>query len=512
MTYIQTTSPRTAVFYGESMADLALMPTTTKIGEGEYIHALAQEGSYAIILLTDGLKKFMLRSTGWVEVKDQGGGGGSWFEPGGNTTFAELPTPSKDNVGIVYNITDAFTTDERFNEGAGIDYPAGTNVAIVNVGTDSNPVYKFDTYAGAYTIDDELSLVSENPVQNKVITSEINAINTTLSSLATVATSGSYADLLDKPIVNCTESEYEEIVSELEEGTIVNIYDVHKVLYVGSDNITAILPFWIGTTAELASDLANIPEGFIIIVTDGATQTGVPVNYNLIVNHPTINGVEVVGSKTAVDLGIINDNTASNTTTYSSNKINQLATSKKMFITDQALDTTAIGDFWAVQQTETTVDELYLYGSSGWEAVPFEYKEGSPPSNPTEGLYWALIGAGALRSIYQYQSGTWVSVSDNKNIFKDTQGAPTTGDQWIKVNNTTDKTAEALYTLSSSNEWVESYVFGGAVSTGSGLEYDAQDNLKVKLGTGLKFDANGAITLDFEPTVNIEYGLVYQRS
>lgn len=76
MTYIQTTSPRTAVFYGESMADLALMPTTTKIGEGEYIHALAQAGSYAIILLADGLKKFMLRSTGWVEITDQGGGGG----------------------------------------------------------------------------------------------------------------------------------------------------------------------------------------------------------------------------------------------------------------------------------------------------------------------------------------------------------------------------------------------------------------------------------------------------
>ena len=182
MTYIQTTSPRTAVFYGESMADLALMPTTTKIGEGEYIHALAQEGSYAIILLTDGLKKFMLRSTGWVEVKDQGGGGSGWFEPGGNTTFAELPTPSEDNVGIVYNITDAFTTDERFNEGAGIDYPAGTNVAIVNVGTDSTPVYKFDTYVGAYTTDDELSLVSENPVQNKVITSEINKINTALQN------------------------------------------------------------------------------------------------------------------------------------------------------------------------------------------------------------------------------------------------------------------------------------------------------------------------------------------
>lgn len=77
MMYFQNFSPRLPVFYGESLDDLALMPTTTKIGEGEYIHALAPEGSYARLLTDDGLKLYMLRSTGWVEITQTGGGGGS---------------------------------------------------------------------------------------------------------------------------------------------------------------------------------------------------------------------------------------------------------------------------------------------------------------------------------------------------------------------------------------------------------------------------------------------------
>lgn len=52
---------------------------------------------------------------------------GSGLIPSGTITFAEIPT--KDLVrGEMYNIKDAFTSDERFADGAGIDYPAGTNI------------------------------------------------------------------------------------------------------------------------------------------------------------------------------------------------------------------------------------------------------------------------------------------------------------------------------------------------------------------------------------------------
>ena len=72
---LQCTSPKTFCFYGENLDDLALMPTTTKIGEGEYPHALAPVGSYALILTASELKTFMLRSTGWVDVTVESGGG-----------------------------------------------------------------------------------------------------------------------------------------------------------------------------------------------------------------------------------------------------------------------------------------------------------------------------------------------------------------------------------------------------------------------------------------------------
>ena len=104
-----------------------------------------------------------------------GGGGTSPFYPAGNIAFASLPNPSADILGAMYNITDAFTTDSRFNEGSGVKYPAGTNVAVVNTGTEQSPVYKFDTYAGAYTVDDAFSAISENPVQNKVVKSALDA-------------------------------------------------------------------------------------------------------------------------------------------------------------------------------------------------------------------------------------------------------------------------------------------------------------------------------------------------
>ena len=69
------------------------------------------------------------------------------YKPAGSIAFASLPTPGADNLGNVYNITDEFTTDARFTEGAGIEYPAGTNVAVVE--TSSEPAtYMFDVLSG----------------------------------------------------------------------------------------------------------------------------------------------------------------------------------------------------------------------------------------------------------------------------------------------------------------------------------------------------------------------------
>ena len=52
----------------------------------------------------------------------------------GNSTFANLPAVlTKSMNGYVYNVTDDFTSDARFVEGAGKKYPAGTNIVVVDL-------------------------------------------------------------------------------------------------------------------------------------------------------------------------------------------------------------------------------------------------------------------------------------------------------------------------------------------------------------------------------------------
>ena len=62
------------------------------------------------------------------------------YKASGSVFFADLPALAASREGHVYNIKDAFTTTADFVEGAGKDYPAGTNVAIVEKDEESYEV------------------------------------------------------------------------------------------------------------------------------------------------------------------------------------------------------------------------------------------------------------------------------------------------------------------------------------------------------------------------------------
>lgn len=74
------------------------------------------------------------------------------YKAAGSVTFANLPrTLTEVMLGYVYNIEDSFTIDSSvqaiFVEQSGT-FPAGTNVVVINTGTDAVPVYKYDVVAG----------------------------------------------------------------------------------------------------------------------------------------------------------------------------------------------------------------------------------------------------------------------------------------------------------------------------------------------------------------------------
>lgn len=72
----------------------------------------------------------------------------SVYKPSGNCLFANLPQPSASNLGNVYSMMDAFTTDDRFVASEPTQYPIGTNVAVVQVMVEDAPTYLFDVLAG----------------------------------------------------------------------------------------------------------------------------------------------------------------------------------------------------------------------------------------------------------------------------------------------------------------------------------------------------------------------------
>lgn len=66
------------------------------------------------------------------------------YKPAGSLIFANLPALGESILGNVYNVTDAFTTNTSFVEGAGSTYPKDTNVVCIKM----ENAYKWDVLAG----------------------------------------------------------------------------------------------------------------------------------------------------------------------------------------------------------------------------------------------------------------------------------------------------------------------------------------------------------------------------
>lgn len=87
-------------------------------------------------------------------------GVGGVYTPVGSVAYAQLPeTPTESERGYVYNISDSFTTDDRFVEGAGRQYAAGTNVAVVLNGEQ----YMYDVLGGMVDLTNYAQIDGEYP-------------------------------------------------------------------------------------------------------------------------------------------------------------------------------------------------------------------------------------------------------------------------------------------------------------------------------------------------------------
>ena len=96
------------------------------------------------------------------------------FLPMGTIEFLQLQTAIKD-TGYVYHISDSFVTDDTFKSGAGISYPAGTNVYYTSDGY-------WDCFTGRFvTIEEYESLIQmvSNLLKRIEVLEEYNVLEIT---------------------------------------------------------------------------------------------------------------------------------------------------------------------------------------------------------------------------------------------------------------------------------------------------------------------------------------------
>ena len=107
----------------------------------------------------------------------------------GAVTFANLPSTLTESMsGYVYDVTDAFTTDARFKEGAGVDYPAGSNVAVADLSTYAavTPVgsedpsnegwYELDGTTGKYVLSEDTTVDNQKTYYAKTVNVKFDVI------------------------------------------------------------------------------------------------------------------------------------------------------------------------------------------------------------------------------------------------------------------------------------------------------------------------------------------------
>ena len=301
----------------------------------------------------------------------------SVYKPAGSVAFASLPTPVKAIEGNVYNVTDAFTTDSRFIEGAGKEYPAGTNVVIIN--TDGT-TYKFDVLTGMVDLSNYQTLITST---NKIPASNV-------SGLATVATSGSYNDLSDKPYIPegvTIDQTYSATSTNAQSGKAVagaistkqdtlvsgtNIKTINNNSILGSGNISVdSLPTQTGqsgkflTTNGTAASWANVDalpsqtgQSGKYLTTNGTTASWGDTIETTEASLKTINGNSLIGTGDITITSALNtDNVTINTNT--SNELQAIGVIEK---NTGAVKYDWVGTLaqWQAGRTDGTIPDTWI--------------------------------------------------------------------------------------------------------------------------------------------------------
>ena len=247
----------------------------------------------------------------------------SVYKPGGSYAFASLPAASADTVGYVYDITDAFVTTEDFAEGAGHNYPAGTNVVVIEVAGEPT-AYKYDVMSGFvdlsdYVTDEELT----EQLATKADASQVGSIpGTLLSSLGAATPTATNISVEGTVATKSEDGNYSTVSQNVltivgattEQAGLLTVEDKTKLNGIASGaQANVIEKVQVnGTDLPISGKAVNLPIATAValgVVRGSADENKVAVDSNGIMEVNSLNVTKLV--QTDGDTLIINGGTSS---------------------------------------------------------------------------------------------------------------------------------------------------------------------------------------------------------
>lgn len=148
---------------------------------------------------------------------------GSAYQAGGSVDPDNLPELTDENVGLVVNVTDPFVTDTDFLDGAGNEYPAGTNVVIIKQGED----IKYDVLSGFVDLSNYVEKETGKGLSTNDFTNDYKA---KLDAIAANATKVEASDINGNIKIDGVETTVYTLPDDVIQGDIATDAEVTEML------------------------------------------------------------------------------------------------------------------------------------------------------------------------------------------------------------------------------------------------------------------------------------------
>lgn len=198
------------------------------------------------------------------------------------------------NEGKVYNMSASGTTDTNFVEGSGKPYLAGTDIAVINTGTASSPVYKFNALATQ-----DSSVVKS--VNNITPTNGNVTIPNAGASTNGLMTSGDYTKLSGIASgAEVNQNAFAKIAVSGVAGTGDAASKTDTLTLVPGDNVT------MSRIGKSVTINATVPSGIVMSISgDGADAPTLPVCGVIAIEGDSTDGTYISGDQDKLVIGVL---------------------------------------------------------------------------------------------------------------------------------------------------------------------------------------------------------------